>query len=145
MKRCEFCGNNCLITIKHFSDGRQFVSGNRCERGAGIEKIENDIPNLYEYKYKRVFNYKSLSRDKAKRGTIGLPRVLNMYEDYPFWFTFFTELGYRVEVSSRSSKRIYELGMETIPSESVCYPAKFLMHGHITDLVNRGLKKFYHV
>lgn len=143
MKRCEFCGNNCLITIKHFSDGRQFVSGNRCERGAGIEKIETDIPNLYEYKYKRVFNYKALSKDEAKRGIIGLPRVLNMYEDYPFWFTFFTELGYRVEISSRSSKRIYELGMETIPSESVCYPAK-LVHGHITDLVNRGVKKIFY-
>lgn len=143
MKRCEFCGNNCLITVKHFSDGREFVSGNRCERGAGIEKIENDIPNLYEYKYKRVFNYKQLSKDEAKRGTIGLPRVLNMYEDYPFWFTFFTELGYRVEISSRSSKRIYEMGMETIPSESVCYPGK-LVHGHIVDLVNRGIKKIFY-
>lgn len=143
IKRCEFCGNNCLITVKHFSDGREFVSGNRCEKGAGIEKIENDIPNLYEYKYKRVFNYKSLSKDEAKRGTIGLPRVLNMYEDYPFWFTFFTELGYRVEISSRSSKRIYELGMETIPSESVCYPGK-LVHGHIVDLVNKGVKKIFY-
>lgn len=143
MKRCGLCGNNCLLTIKEFSDGRKFISGNRCERGAGIEKERNDIPNLYEYKYKRVFNYKPLSKNEAVRGTIGLPRVLNMYEDYPFWFTFFTELGYRVIVSSRSSKRIYEMGMDTIPSESVCYPGK-LVHGHITDLVVKGVYKIFY-
>ncbi|WP_003542421.1 2-hydroxyacyl-CoA dehydratase [Desulfotomaculum nigrificans] len=143
MKRCGLCGNNCLLTVKRFSDGREFISGNRCERGAGKEKVKNDIPNLYEYKYKRLFNYRPLPEEKATRGTIGLPRVLNMYEDYPFWFTFFTELGYRVIISSRSSKRIYELGMETIPSESVCYPAK-LVHGHVTDLVRRGVKKIFY-
>lgn len=143
MKRCGFCGNNCLMTIKQFSDGRKFISGNRCERGAGIEKKENDIPNLYEYKYKRIFNYKPLSKKESTRGTIGLPRVLNMYEDYPFWFTFFTELGYRVVISSRSSKKIYEMGMETIPSESVCYPGK-LVHGHITDLVRKGVEKIFY-
>ncbi|SHJ86655.1 2-hydroxyacyl-CoA dehydratase [Paramaledivibacter caminithermalis] len=143
MKRCGLCGNNCLLTIKQFSDGRRFISGNRCERGAGIEKVENNIPNLYEYKYKRVFNYKPLSNEKAIRGTIGLPRVLNMYEDYPFWFTFFTQLGYRVIISSRSTKKIYEMGMETIPSESVCYPAK-LVHGHITDLINKGIDKIFY-
>ncbi|QXM05356.1 2-hydroxyacyl-CoA dehydratase [Crassaminicella indica] len=143
MKRCGLCGNNCLITVNHFSDGREFISGNRCERGAGIEKKEKSIPNLYAYKYKRVFNYKPLYKDKAKRGIIGIPRVLNMYEDYPFWYTFFTQLGYQVILSGRSSKKIYELGMETIPSESVCYPAK-LVHGHIMDLINKGVKKIFY-
>lgn len=144
MRRCKLCGNNCLITIRRFPDNREFVSGNRCERGAGKEKASNNIPNLYEYKYRRVFNYKPLSKEEAVRGTIGIPRVLNIYEDYPFWFTFFTELGYRVVLSSRSSKGIYELGIETIPSESVCYPAK-LVHGHIADLVvNKGVKKIFY-
>lgn len=143
MKRCQLCGNKCLITINRFSDGRKFISGNRCERGAGTQKTKNNIPNLYEYKYKRVFNYKPLSKEKAKRGVIGLPRALNMYEDYPFWFTLFNELGYRVVLSSRSSKKIYELGMETIPSESVCYPAK-LVHGHIMDLIYKGVNKIFY-
>ncbi|WP_432666202.1 acyl-CoA dehydratase activase-related protein [Wukongibacter baidiensis] len=143
MKRCGLCGNNCLLTIKHFSNGDKFVSGNRCERGEGREIIKNDIPNLYDYKYKRVFDYKPLSKEKAIRGTIGLPRVLNIYEDYPFWFTFFTELGYRVIISGRSSKEIYELGMETIPSESVCYPGK-IVHGHIVNLVKRGVDKVFY-
>lgn len=143
MKRCKLCGNNCLLTIKKFSNSEKFISGNRCERGAGEEKVENDIPNLYDYKYKRVFSYKPLLREKAKRGTIGLPRALNMYEDYPFWFTLFTKLGYRVILSGRSSKNIYELGMETIPSESVCYPAK-LVHGHIADLVTKGVNKIFY-
>ncbi|WP_041274522.1 2-hydroxyacyl-CoA dehydratase [Desulforamulus reducens] len=143
LKRCGLCGNNCLVTIKQFSNGQEFYSGNRCERGAGKEKVKNNTPNLYDYKYKRVFSYKPLSVQEATRGTIGLPRVLNMYEDFPFWFTFFTQLGYRVILSGRSTKRIYELGMETIPSESVCYPAK-LVHGHIADLVNKGIKKIFY-
>ncbi|KJS86200.1 MAG: 2-hydroxyglutaryl-CoA dehydratase [Peptococcaceae bacterium BICA1-8] len=143
MKHCTICSNNCQIIIKHFPNGSEFYSGNRCERGAGKEIAKNDIPNLYEYKYKRIFDYKPLSEKEASRGVIGLPRVLNMYEDFPFWHTFFTELGYRVIISNRSSKAIYELGMETIPSESVCYPAK-LVHGHITDLVNKGVKKIFY-
>lgn len=143
MERCGLCGNNCLLTIKQFSNGQRLISGNRCEKGGGMEESDNDIPNLYEYKYKRLFKYKPLSKEKAPRGTIGLPRVLNMYEDYPFWFTFFTELGYRVIISSRSSKKIYEMGMETIPSESVCYPGK-LVHGHIVDLIKRGVDKIFY-
>ncbi len=143
MKRCGLCGNNCLISVKHFSSGSDYISGNRCERGTGKDIVKNEIPNLYEYKYKRVFHYKPLSKDKASRGTIGIPRVLNIYEDYPFWFTFFTELGYRVIISSRSSKEIYELGMDTIPSESACYPAK-LVHGHITNLVEKGINKIFY-
>lgn len=143
MKRCGLCGNNCMVTVKHFSNGSEFYSGNRCERGAGKEKTKSDIPNLYDFKYKRVFNYKPLKQEDAKRGVIGLPRVLNMYEDYPFWFTFFTELGYRVVLSGRSSKKMYEAGMDTIPSESACYPAK-LVHGHIADLVNKGIAKIFY-
>lgn len=143
IKRCELCGNNCLITVNHFSDGRDFISGNRCERGAGIEKVKSDTPNLYDYKYKRLFSYTPLAKEEAPRGTIGIPRVLNIYEDYPFWFTFFTELGYRVILSGRSSKKIYEKGLETIPSESVCYPAK-IVHGHIVDLVEKGIKKIFY-
>lgn len=142
-KRCGLCGNNCLISVKHFSNNKKYISGNRCERGAGKEVLNNSIPNLYDYKYKRVFNYKPLAKDKAWRGTIGIPRVLNLYEDYPFWFTFFTELGYQVILSGRSSKQIYEMGMDTIPSESACYPAK-IIHGHIADLVKKGIKKIFY-
>ncbi|MDR3269987.1 MAG: 2-hydroxyacyl-CoA dehydratase [Peptococcaceae bacterium] len=142
-KHCGRCGNNCLVTVKIFPDGREFYSGNRCERGEGKEKVTNEIPNLYVYKLQRVFQYASLSEQEARRGVIGIPRVLNMYEDYPFWHTFFTELGYRVVLSERSSKRVYEMGMETIPSESACYPAK-LVHGHITSLLKRGVKKIFH-
>ncbi|MGO1367824.1 acyl-CoA dehydratase activase-related protein [Senegalia sp. (in: firmicutes)] len=141
--RCELCGNNCLLTINHFSDNGKYISGNRCERGAGLEEINNHIPNLYEYKYKRLFDYKPLSKDKAIRGEIGLLRALNMYEDYPFWFTFFTKLGYRVRLSRKSSKKIYEMGMDSIPSESVCYPAK-LAHGHIIDLIEKGIEKIFY-
>jgi predicted CoA-substrate-specific enzyme activase len=143
IKRCGLCQNNCLLTINNFSEGRKFITGNRCERGTGEEIQKENIPNLYEYKYNRVFDYKPLSKEKAIRGTIGIPRVLNIYENYPFWFTFFTKLGFRVELSPRSSKSIYELGMETIPSESVCYPGK-LVHGHIMSLVNRGIDKIFY-
>lgn len=143
MKRCELCGNKCLMTINRFSDGREFVSGNRCERGLGLVRKENEVPNLYDYKYKRLFGYRSLSKDEAFRGEIGIPRVLNMYEDYPFWYTFFTELGYRVILSARSTKEVYESGMETIHSDSMCYPAK-LVNGHIQNLINKGLDKIFY-
>lgn len=138
MRRCGKCANNCLLTVNRFQDGKEFVSGNRCERGAGIERKKNDIPNLFNYKYNRLFKYVPLALDKAKRGRVGIPRVLNMYENYPFWFTLFTELKFRVELSPRSSKKLYSLGIETIPSESACYPAK-LVHGHIMSLVKRGI------
>jgi predicted CoA-substrate-specific enzyme activase len=143
MRRCGKCANNCLLTINKFSDGKEFISGNRCERGAGLECKSKDIPDIFAYKYKRIFNYIPLKKSEAKRGIVGIPRVLNLYENYPFWFTFFTELGFRVEISSRSSKRIYELGIETIPSESVCYPGK-MVHGHIMDLVNKGIKFIFY-
>lgn len=144
MTRCGLCGNNCLMTINHFSTGEKFVSGNRCERGLGTDDVKNEkLPNLYDYKYKRLFSYKPLKESEAKRGVIGLPRALNIYEDYPFWFTFFTNLGYSVKLSGRSTKEIYELGMETIHSESVCYPGK-IVNGHVIDLINKGVKKIFY-
>lgn len=136
MTRCELCANKCLMTINTFSDGRRFVSGNRCEKGAGSEIHKNTMPNLYEEKFKILFDYKPLSKEEGIHGTVGIPRVLNMYENYPYWHTFFTELGYRVILSPRSSKKVYEAGIETIPSESVCYPAK-LVHGHIMKLIEK--------
>ncbi|MBE5867541.1 MAG: 2-hydroxyglutaryl-CoA dehydratase [Lachnospiraceae bacterium] len=138
MAKCKGCTNNCRLTINRFTGGRQYVSGNRCERGLGKEKNHRDIPNLFEYKLKRLFSYEPLTADKAPRGTVGIPRVLNMYENYPFWFTFFTRLGYQVVLSPNSNRKIYELGIESIPSESECYPAK-LAHGHVTWLINRGV------
>ncbi len=140
---CGLCGNNCAVTIRHFPDGSSFVSGNRCERGAGLERRRDDIPNLYAWKVRRLFSYRPLAEEQAPRGVIGIPRALNLFEDYPFWFTFFTELGYRVLLSSPSSRRLYESAMDTIPSDSVCYPAK-LVHGHIADLVTRGIRKIFY-
>ncbi|MGN0279875.1 MAG: acyl-CoA dehydratase activase-related protein [Lachnospiraceae bacterium] len=136
MAKCKGCTNNCRLTINKFTGGRQYISGNRCERGLGKTKNENGVPNLYDYKLKRLFSYESLPLDEAKRGTVGIPRVLNMYENYPFWFTFFTKLGYRVILSPSSNRKIYELGIESIPSESECYPAK-LAHGHVAWLINQ--------
>jgi len=143
MKRCDLCGNKCLMTLSKFSNGKVFYSGNRCERGAGEAIKKNPAPNMYDYKYKKLFSYKSLSTDQAPKGVIGLPRVLNMYEDYPFWHTFFTNLGYRVVTSGHSSKKIFEKGLESIPSESVCYPGK-MVHGHLEDLLEKGVKKIFY-
>ncbi len=147
-RRCGKCGNNCLLTVTDFSDGRRFITNNRCERGAEDEKVHVEkperLPNLYDYKYKRTFaHYKPLPADKAPRGVVGIPRALNMYENYPFWFTFFTSLGYRVVLSPRSTRAIYDLGIDTMPSESVCYPAK-LVHGHVTSLVKQGIKFIFY-
>ncbi len=141
--RCKGCENNCLLTINTFNSGERFITGNRCERGAGNEKKEEEIPNLYAYKNKRLFSYEPLEENDAKRGDIGIPRVLNMYENYPFWFTFFTELGFRVVLSPASSKTMYENGMETISSDTACYPAK-LVHGHIKWLVNAGVPTIFY-
>jgi predicted nucleotide-binding protein (sugar kinase/HSP70/actin superfamily) len=141
--RCGQCSNNCLLTINKFGGGEKFISGNRCEKGAGEAKKYGNLPNLYKYKYKRVFDYIPLPESKAARGAVGIPRALNMYEDYPFWFTMFTELGFRVVLSDRSSNSIYQKGMETIPSESVCYPAK-MVHGHIFNLIEKGIKFIFY-
>ena len=136
MTTCQGCTNHCRLTINKFTGGRQHISGNRCERGIGKVKNADNIPNLFDYKYKRIFRYEPLTADKATRGTVGIPRVLNFYENYPFWFTFFTNLGFRVVLSPRSTHQIYELGIESIPSESECYPAK-LSHGHIEWLIKQ--------
>lgn len=141
--RCGQCSNNCLLTINKFRNGERFISGNRCERGTGKRIDDNSLPNLFKYKYERLFSYEPLVACEAKRGTVGIPRVLNMYEDYPFWFTLFTELGFRVELSDRSSNKLYEKGIETIPSESVCYPGK-LVHGHIMNLIEKDIKFIFY-
>lgn len=140
--RCGGCGNKCLVTMQKFPDGGRYFTGNRCERGAGGEKKSLDTPNIYQYKYDRLFKtYQPLQN--AKRGRIGLPRVLNMYEDYPFWFTFFTRLGYEVVLSGKSDAKMYYKGMATVPSDSLCYPAK-LAHGHIMDLIEKGVRKIFY-
>ena len=99
MAKCRGCTNNCRLTINKFTGGRQFISGNRCERGIGGQKNENGIPNLFDYKLKRFFDYEPLPADRAPRGRVGIPRVLNLYENYPFWFTFFTALDFQVVLS----------------------------------------------
>ena len=136
--------------VATFSNGTKFVSGNRCERGEDLAldrepaNAKEKLPNLFDYKYSRTFSYyKPLKLEDAPRGEIGIPRVLNQYENYPFWFTVLTKLGFRVLISARSSHKIYEGGMETIPSESVCYPAK-LAHGHIENLIERGIKTIFY-
>ncbi|MDI9508720.1 MAG: acyl-CoA dehydratase activase-related protein [Bacillota bacterium] len=143
-RRCDKCTNHCLLTINKFSNGESFISGNRCERGSGQEiRKEERLPNLYDYKYRRTFKYRPVSLSQARRGLIGIPRVLNMYENYPFWFTLLTSLGFRVILSPASSKNIYERGLETIPSESTCYPAK-LCHGHIYSLIDQGVDTIFY-
>ncbi len=143
MTKCKGCTNACRLTINRFTGGRQFISGNRCERGIGGVKNKTGVPNLYDYKLKRLFSYVPLELNEAPRGTVGLPRVLNMYEDYPFWFTFFTKLGYRVVLSPASTRAIYELGIESIPSESECYPAK-ISHGHIEWLIAQNVNFIFY-
>ena len=138
--RCQGCENHCALTINIFNK-KHFISGNRCERGSGNNGSNNLLPNMYSWKYDRLFNYKPL--ENPTRGTIGIPRVLNMYEDYPLWFTIFTKLGFKVVISDRSSRETYELGIETMPSESVCYPAK-LVHGHIINLIQKNIKTIFY-
>ena len=142
-ERCGICGNNCLLTINKFSKTEKYITGNRCERPLGEIAKKKNVPNLYKYKLKRIFSYKPLSKEEAIRGEIGIPRVLNMYENYPFWFTFLTKLKFKVVLSPISNKGIFKLGIETIPSESACYPAK-ISHGHIMYLINKGLKIIFY-
>ena len=141
--RCNGCENHCLLTINKFSNNKRYISGNRCEKGTGIISSNSELPNLMKYKNERLFDYEPLPEDKAFRGVIGIPRVLNMYEDYPFWFTFLTHLGFRVIISEKSTRKTYEKGMESMPSESVCYPAK-LSHGHIKSLIDSGIKTIFY-
>ena len=141
--RCGGCSNNCMLTVNTFSGGRKHISGNRCEKGAGKAGAGEKAPNMVLYKRSRIFDIPSLEEKDAPRGTIGIPRVLNMYENYPFWATFFRELGFRVVLSPFSTRSIYQLGMESIPSESECYPAK-LSHGHVQWLIDQGIKTIFH-
>lgn len=144
MTRCKGCTNNCYLTINSFEGGkRKFITGNRCEKGAGIHKDKSKDINLFEYKNKITFDYEPLCEEEAVNGTVGIPRVLNMYENYPFWAVLFKELKFRVELSPMSSRKIYEYGIESIPSESECYPAK-LSHGHVTYLIRKGIKTIFY-
>ncbi|PKA93902.1 putative CoA-substrate-specific enzyme activase [Bifidobacterium psychraerophilum DSM 22366] len=140
---CNLCQNHCKLTVTEFQDGSRYVTGNRCERGGDRSKQRSDRPNLYDFKYKRAFAYRRLTPAKATRGDIGIPRVLNMYEDYPFWFTLLTSLGFRVMISGRSNHEVFEQGMDSIASENICYPAK-LVHGHIESLLDKGVTTIFY-
>lgn len=143
--RCKRCTNNCLLTVNKFYDGRKFISGNRCEKGLGIvgESTTKKLPDLFEYKNQRLASYEKLPKLEHPVGTVGIPRALNMFENFPFWATFFRELGYNVVASPHSSKEVFEKGMDTIPSESVCYPAK-LVHGHIANLLDSDVDMVFY-
>ena len=143
MARCGRCSNNCRLTVNHFSGNRRFITGNRCERGLGKAGKRSHLPNLFEEKLHRYFDYEPLPADQASRGVIGIPRVLNMYENYPFWHTFLTKLGFSIVLSPLSTRKIYELGIESIPSESECYPAK-LAHGHVKWLIDHGVQTIFY-
>ena len=141
---CGGCENRCMLTVNTFPGGRRHITGNRCERGLGKAAAAAEKgPNVSAYKLKRMFDYAPLEKEKAPRGEIGIPRVLNIWENYPFWHTFFTDLGFSVRLSPVSGRKIYALGMESIPSESECYPAK-LAHGHVQWLINQGVKTVFH-
>lgn len=151
-ERCGLCTNNCMLTVNRFDDNRVFISGNRCERAfskfgtqeEGKTLEQKKLPNIFDWKYKRLFaHYTPLKAENAPMGEVGIPRVLNMYENYPLWFTFFTKLGFRVVLSERSTKKVYERGMETLPSESVCYPGK-ISHGHVMGLLEKGIKFIFY-
>ncbi len=141
--RCGGCANNCMLTVNVFPGGRRHITGNRCEKGLSGRGGAKDVPNLFAYKRQRMFAYEPLTPQQATRGTIGIPRVLNLYENFPFWATFFKELGFRVVVSPFSDRELYALGMDSIPSESECYPAK-LAHGHVQWLIDQGVKTIFH-
>ncbi len=140
--RCGRCSNRCMLTVNTFSGGRKYITGNRCEKGLGGEENKQQKPNMVEYKRQRLFAYQPLPQEEA-RAVIGLPRVLNFYENYPFWATFFRTLGIRAVLSPFSSREIYQLGMESIPSESECYPAK-LAHGQVEWLIKQGIDTIFH-
>lgn len=140
---CKSCSNSCMLTINKFSNKRVHISGNRCEKAKQSISTNKKGNNLFEYKRKRIFDYEPLTDEEAYRGTIGIPRVLNMYENYPFWATFFKNLGFKVVLSPFSTRKVYELGMESIPSESECYPAK-LAHGHIEWLLQNGVSTIFY-
>ena len=130
---CQGCTNHCNLTINTFGDGKRFISGNRCEKPLGMEK--QAMPDIYQYKLDKI---KALEGTVGKRGKIGLPLGLNMYENIHFWHAFLTELGYEVVLSDISSRKLYASGQHTIPSDTACYPAK-LMHGHVENLMRKNV------
>lgn len=136
---CKRCTNNCAITVNTFSDGKRFISGNKCERGAGATKAK-ELPNLVKYKYEKLFNY---PMPKGNGPVIGIPLVLNMYDNLPFWVTFFGELDCSVILSGHSSRDMYMKGQHTIPSDTVCYPAK-LVHGHMETLLEKDIDLIFY-
>ena len=136
---CGLCNNNCRLTVNTFADGRKFIGGNRCERPI-TKKAPDQSLNIYEYKLKVLDEYKSV---KGSRGKIGIPMGLNMFELLPFWHRFFTELGFEVVRSPYSSRKLYQQGQQTIPSDTVCFPAK-LIHGHIKALINEGVDTIFY-
>lgn len=136
---CGGCNNNCRLTVNKFSDGRKFIAGNRCEKPITNKKTDETL-NIYEYKLRLLKEYKP---KEGTRGKIGLPLGLNIYEMLPFWHAFFTELGFEVHTSPVSNRKLYALGQQTIPSDTVCYPAK-LMHGHIQSLINDGIDTIFY-
>ena len=141
--RCGGCSNRCMLTVTRFPGGRRYTTGNRCEKGEGNTDAHEKGADLFAYKRERLFRYPPLAAEAAPRGELGIPRVLNMYENYPFWATFFKALGFRVILSPLSDRRLYERGMESIPSESECYPAK-LAHGHVQWLIDEGVHTIFH-
>ena len=136
---CGRCGNNCQLTVNTFSDGGTYISGNRCERPVTGRADKGEL-NLYEYKRRLILSYKPV---KGPRGKIGIPLCLNMWELFPFWHTFFTKLGFTVYHSPMSSRALYLDGQATIPSDTVCFPAK-LAHGHIKALVKMGMDTIFY-
>lgn len=134
---CGGCTAHCQLNIISFGKGRRFISGNRCEKGGGAA-LKNKIPNLYEYKYDSIVNTVKTHQPRKYRGTVGLPLALGFYEQMPFWHMLFTTLGFRTVISDESSRDMYYLGQHTIPSDTVCYPAK-IAHGHIENLLDKGV------
>lgn len=141
---CNGCLNKCALTVNRFSNSsKSYITGNRCENGNMSGAKKEDIPNIFDYKMNRLFNYEPLSQADAYRGVIGIPRVLNMYESFPFWAVFFKNLGFQTVLSPASTRDIFDLGMDSIPSESECYPAK-IAHGHVQWLINSGIKTIFY-
>ena len=140
---CHGCSNNCQLTINIFNGNEKFISGNRCEKGAGMAPGSYEIlPNLHEYKREKI---EALKADcgEGRRGTVGFPMALGMYELAPLWHKLFTELGFRVVYSGHSSREIYSKGQYSIPSDTACYPAK-IMHGHVEDLIEKGVDAIFY-
>ncbi len=136
---CQGCTNHCRLTVNSFGGGKKYISGNQCQRGLGVENPV-ELPNLHAWKRETLM---ALQPGAEIRGSIGLPLSLGMYELLPLWHAFFTKLGFRVEVSGLSNRRIYEKGQFSIPSDTACYPAK-IMHGHMELLLERGVDAIFY-